>query len=452
DRWLWSAERVRWARRLAAGMCRFPTLDALRASRLWSREAARLERFLDTVQTGSPGEGRGAHARPLEQREAHARPLARREGGGDGDGAGGRLRVVHWNILKGLSLDGLTRWLAEHPRLVDPDLLLLNEVDVGMARSGNLHVGAEIAARLNLHWSFLANYFELTKGPGEDSLAPGENRIGLQGVAILSRRPPRRLRRVPLPECFDMFAFHEQRFGGRAALLASFEDGLIVAAVHLEVRHTPACRAAQMRALLEGIEEFAVELERAGQPARAVLIGGDFNTHTFARGSVAASIRGILRILTTPAAALHRQLMEPWRAGREPLFAQLSRCGYGWKELNDRRPTAQERLGNVEELQILPRTLRGPVARLLRLRERRIELRLDWFAGRGLHGVSGDADLEGGEVRTEPRSGARSVSAGEEALRGPRGDLLAETIGNIRAGGLPSDHLPITLEIPSASG
>ncbi|MFH1144818.1 MAG: hypothetical protein V1774_09770, partial [Candidatus Eisenbacteria bacterium] len=47
DRWLWSAERVRWARRLAAGMCRFPTLDALRASRLWSREAARLERFLD---------------------------------------------------------------------------------------------------------------------------------------------------------------------------------------------------------------------------------------------------------------------------------------------------------------------------------------------------------------------------------------------------------------------
>jgi endonuclease/exonuclease/phosphatase family metal-dependent hydrolase len=281
-----------------------------------------------------------------------------------------------------------------------------------MARSGNRHVAAALGERLGLHWAFAPNYLELTKGPDEEAATPGENEVGLHGVAILSREPLPVLERVPLPECFDMFAFAEKRYGRRTALLAELADDLVVGSAHLEVRGQPGCRARQMRALLDGVERFLADRRLSPR----VLLAGDFNSHTFERGTRSRALRGALRLFGLPPGLLHRQLMEPWRGRREPLFDELRRDGYRWEELNDRRATAAEHLARVEETRLLGSLLRALCFERLPLGGRRVGLRLDWFAGRGV----------------VPQPGAAAPCS----------------VGELSPEKIPSDHLPLVLEIP----
>jgi hypothetical protein len=51
-----------------------------------------------------------------------------------------RYRVLAWNIERGIRLDGQLEAFREHAYLRDCDVLLLSEVDVGMARSGNRRI------------------------------------------------------------------------------------------------------------------------------------------------------------------------------------------------------------------------------------------------------------------------------------------------------------------------
>jgi len=53
------------------------------------------------------------------------------------------MRIVTWNIEKGKRWDLLQRCLS-HEAIRSADILCLNEVDEGMARSGNLRIGHEI--------------------------------------------------------------------------------------------------------------------------------------------------------------------------------------------------------------------------------------------------------------------------------------------------------------------
>jgi len=414
-RWFHDPVEREWPRRAREGMLAFADLRALHAAELWVEISPRLEGLLARVQTGAPGEG---------PRISRAREDGRRRAG---------LRVVHWNILKGIAFEAIARALEEHPDLRDADLVLLNEVDVGMARSANRHVAAELGARLGLHWAFVPSYFELTKGPGAEARAPGANEIGLHGVAILSRRPFRALQACPLPECFEMFAFHEKRYGRRTALLADLGDGLATAAVHLEVRGTPRCRALQMRALLAQVADFLARAEAEGRPVAKAILAGDFNTHTFPRGSFAQALRGLVRIALTPSARLHAQLMEPWRGGREPLFGELRRDGWEWEAWNDRLPTAREMLGRVEELALLPRFLRRPLARLVGLGQRTLPLRLDWFCVRGVG---------------TPESGRPAAVRAETRLPGETTrSARPRTIVALDPDSPPSDHAPIVMEL-----
>src|ERR1041384_2296449 len=55
--------------------------------------------------------------------------------------------VVHalaWNIERGNRFEGIAEALKSHPELKDKDLLLLTELDYGMARSGNRCVGTAL--------------------------------------------------------------------------------------------------------------------------------------------------------------------------------------------------------------------------------------------------------------------------------------------------------------------
>jgi endonuclease/exonuclease/phosphatase family metal-dependent hydrolase len=306
------------------------------------------------------------------------------------------LRVLQWNIERGRELEGIIRRLREDPWMCRADLLLLNEVDCGTARGGNDDQARRLAAALGMHHAWLPTYIECTKGTGVELDAEGENSLGLHGLAILSRWPITAARAVALPSCHDYFDFHEKRFGGRRGLYTLIMAGdrrLVAATTHLEVRRTPRCRARQLAAFLRGLDESMEEWARGGLlgggashipavPPVGVILGGDWNTNTFRRGTIARSVMEFLRLVTTPAETLAAQLVAPF--SREPLFALLAAEGFAVEPCNEAVPTVSQDLGSVEDLAALPASLARGIDRVFGLSGRMLRMRLDWIAARGL--------------------------------------------------------------------
>src|SRR5262249_15026695 len=97
------------------------------------------------------------------------------------------LRVIAWNIERGARFEGIVHQLNTHPVLRYADLLLLNELDIGMARSGNVDVSEELSRAISAHSIFATEYLELTKGTEEEQKLDAENTASLHGNAILTR-------------------------------------------------------------------------------------------------------------------------------------------------------------------------------------------------------------------------------------------------------------------------
>jgi endonuclease/exonuclease/phosphatase family metal-dependent hydrolase len=284
-----------------------------------------------------------------------------------------RIRIVHWNIQQGKHWERLLAAIETQPRLGEADIWSLNEVDIGMARSGNRDGVRELARHLGLHAAFVANYLELTKGPGADRDAEGENRLGMHGLALLSRWPFLETRSAPLPECWDYFRFAaEKRYGCRRVLWAEVahpRGPLLVATVHTEVRNAPACRDRQIAAALAAI------------PDRPGILAGDWNTHTFHRGGLVAQAREFLRIVRTPDAILDASLLDP--RAREPLMGRIEQAGFDLADWNGRAPTARQVLAGVEELGRIPTPLARALSGRFGLDRRVLRMRLDWIGARG---------------------------------------------------------------------
>jgi endonuclease/exonuclease/phosphatase family metal-dependent hydrolase len=284
-----------------------------------------------------------------------------------------RLRLVQWNIQQGKAWGALSHAIETEPRLREADIMTLNEVDIGTARSQNRNVIREIAGRLGLDWVFVANYLELTKGLGPDRLVPGENEIGLHGLAILSRWPIQEAEAGEIPECHDYFRFiEEKRYGTRRLLWARIAHPLgpfIVATTHLEVRNTPKCRARQMRAALAQI------------PQGRAWFAGDWYTTTFRRRGLMQQAGEFVRLQRTPPQEIDRQLVDPGR--REPLLGLVEDAGFHLSIWNEAIPTARQVLSGVEELERFPPFLRDAVSTRFRLDHRTLRMRLDWIASRG---------------------------------------------------------------------
>ena len=290
-----------------------------------------------------------------------------------GPGLADRIRFAHWNIQQGKGWDRLIASIEGESVLREADVWSLNEVDVGMARSGNRDVARELARRLGFHRAFVANYIEMTKGPGADRAAHGENLLGLHGLAILSRWPFLEVHSAPLPECWDYFRFpEEKRYGCRRVLWAMVDHprgAFLAATTHTEVRNTPACRERQITAAL------------AALPDVEGFFAGDWNTHTFRRGGRLRQAQEFIRIVTTPPGVLETALVDP--RGREPLLERVEQAGFRLGDWNEQVPTARQVLSGVEELGRLP----APLARLLTRRHgldrRTLRMRLDWIGVRG---------------------------------------------------------------------
>lgn len=194
---------------------------------------------------------------------------------GNGGDADRDLVVVAWNIERGRHWRGAAALVRAHPALRDADVLLLSEMDDGMARSGNEHTTRELALALGMNYAFGVEFLELTGGEPEERGA-GENARGFHGNAILTNRFLRkpRLTRFPgVERWYGQADSGQRRLGGRMALAAEIEVAgrpVLFVSTHLESGLAAgAARERETRLVLD-------ELRATGGDGPIVL-GGDLN-------------------------------------------------------------------------------------------------------------------------------------------------------------------------------
>jgi endonuclease/exonuclease/phosphatase family metal-dependent hydrolase len=170
------------------------------------------------------------------------------------------LAVVSWNIERGQAYGAVLANLES----LQPDILLLQEVDFACRRTGFRDVARDLAGALHMNWVMAGEFQEI-----------GEARDGgaaLTGQAILSRFPIERAEALTF-EAQDRWRWSinpaQPRRGGRMALKAQ-TGGLLVYNTHLE---SGGNKALQRRQINEILADYSIEAAR-GIP---VLIAGDFN-------------------------------------------------------------------------------------------------------------------------------------------------------------------------------
>ncbi len=281
---------------------------------------------------------------PFLSNEAYARGARPREL--SSEALGTFLRVGFWNIEEGREVDRIRQALVDPDgfRLtleaavgpdVEPlteaswsaiakqldvlrgaDVLMLNEVDFGVTRSGYKDIARDLAAALDMNYVFGVEFVEVdplvlglepvTLDDAEArsqvlaSFMPDKKRyLGLHGNALLSRYPIRNVREYRLPLCYDWFTkeveaistlekgvrlgsevaflermYREVRRGERMAIVADLDvpqapnGTLTMVVTHLENKALPQCRQKQMPALMNWIRDVA----------NPVVIAGDMNT------------------------------------------------------------------------------------------------------------------------------------------------------------------------------
>jgi len=331
---------------------RHETLASLRGDPDWPALDQRLRAVLSTIRPLSP--------------EREAPPPRDPE----------RVRAVHWNIEHGNWYPRVEQAFRSHPELINPDLVSLNETDLGMARAANRDVAFDLAAALGLHGAWAPLFLETTHGRDDDAkeAAGLGNQESLFGLAILSRWPIREARIVELGSTQQLQFDTEGMYGRHIALAATIERPrapFVFVTVHLDVHRTRANRAQQMRRLTEAL---------GGEP-RPLILAGDFNSHTFDRGRVWNAIEAALVLSALPGGVVRRRLLWPdLHPAHEPLFDALRDAELEWERYIDRKPTLRLRFSRVPEVR---GTVGAIAARILSWAEQRGQLRLDWFAGRG---------------------------------------------------------------------
>jgi endonuclease/exonuclease/phosphatase family metal-dependent hydrolase len=272
-------------------------------------------------------------------------------GGSASSAPASKLHIVAFNAERGTHFDAIVTLLHHEPHVGDADVLLLSEVDWGMARSGNRHVARDLATALGMTYAFGVEFLELTKGDAMEAAVAGENTKSLHGNAILSRFPLIEPRLIRLPPKCDWKEPEQARIGGRMALAADIETAagrVTLATVHLENRTSPQGRCEQMAAVIDAL---------ADSP-RAV-VAGDLNTSTIDPDdpSQLFSIPDLLR--DDP-----KRLVRP--QAHEPLFADMRAAGFMVEEVNEADVPTSVPMG---------------------IEDRSFWLKLDWMFARGLRVV-----------------------------------------------------------------
>jgi endonuclease/exonuclease/phosphatase family metal-dependent hydrolase len=148
-------------------------------------------------------------------------------------------------------------------------------MDMGMARSGNVHTTQLMANALRMNYLYGVEFLEFTGGePQERKNWPGPNAWGYHGNAILSRFPLSGARLVRFPGIEKWYKDYQKRLGGRMALFASIRlsnrYAVTLVSTHLESsKEDSAARKAQTDLLLRELRPYTGD--------NLILLGGDLN-------------------------------------------------------------------------------------------------------------------------------------------------------------------------------
>jgi endonuclease/exonuclease/phosphatase family metal-dependent hydrolase len=199
----------------------------------------------------------------------------------------GALRVVSYNVRAGLG--GLEE-IAEEIERLSPDVVALQEIERGVARSMQVDQPAFLAERLGMRYAFAASITSRTEGD--------------HGVAVLSCHPLRDEEAVPLPQGGGRWP--------RVALEVTVDapaGSFRMVCVHLS--RPEGWPLSLTRTRLRQVETVLDHLEAEELPA---VVAGDFNAFPI-----------------SPETLTLRQHLEsawrPWRDGWAPSF-ELSTVGW----------------------------------------------------------------------------------------------------------------------------
>ena len=295
-----------------------------------------------------------------------------------------KIRGLAWNLERGIRFDGILDALKNHARLKDKDILMLPELDYGMARSGNRFVAQELASELGLNYAFAPIYIALQKGSGVESEMAGENTASIHGLAMFSRYPMKNVHAVPLPNGKDKMWGKEKRLGYLRAIVADIEHPageFRAVTVHLDVHCSRDHRRRQVHIILDHL---------ATLPPLPTIIGGDWNTTTFNAQNATRAILGYWRrVMMGIKNVAVNHFPHPDRYFERGLFAELAAYGYEYKPLNELGVgTLHYHIESIEKNTNLRDWVPEWCFKFIFWAGRRVggqvSVRLDWFAGKGI--------------------------------------------------------------------
>lgn len=215
--------------------------------------------------------------------------------------------------------DKIKEKITEESKILNSsDIIVLNNVDIGMPRTQYRNVPCELAHKLNYNYAFAPEFIEVDpatlgiaenrwsdsnmvteSGTGKEYEVDKTKYKGLTGTAILSRFPLKNIRIIPLIDTYDWYnseknnnykiedavrlgmksVFKEDnlrqvRVGHRMALVADIElpEGTFtIVGTQIEKRTRPNERAKQMKDLLVQIKDIE----------NPVILAGNLNTSTY---------------------------------------------------------------------------------------------------------------------------------------------------------------------------
>lgn len=294
------------------------------------------------------------------------------------------IKTLAWNIERGNRYEGIVTALKNHEKLKDKDILLLTELDHGMARSGNRFVARDLARDLGLNYAFAPVYIALQKGSGVESEMEGENTLSIHGLSMFSRFPMNNVHAIPLPNGKDKMWGKEKRLGWLRALFADIDHpaGTFRAVtVHLDAHCSRAHRRMQMKIILDHLDTL---------PSLPTIIGGDWNTTTFNSQNSTRAIMGYWRrVFMGPKNVAKNHLPNPERYFERNLFCDLERRGYDFRSFNEVGVgTLHYHVGNIEKNTNLRDWVPEWCFPFIFWAAGRVggvvHGRLDWFAGKGV--------------------------------------------------------------------
>jgi endonuclease/exonuclease/phosphatase family metal-dependent hydrolase len=203
------------------------------------------------------------------------------------------LRIVDWNINRGLKLQGIIDFLAS----TNADILILQEADLNARRTHRLNIAQEIARKLEMDYVFGCEFRELAQGC--------KSSPAYHGQATLSKWPisnPRVIRFSRQSQFWQPRWFlpniepFQERLGGRIALVAQINiagSKVMTYNLHLESRGSDALRISQLGEVLSDATWC--------DTACPVIVAGDLNLDA-SREAVALTVAkaGFQDAVTTP--------------------------------------------------------------------------------------------------------------------------------------------------------